>query len=327
MKRRTFLRLAAGTLAVPTITAAGSISARATDYPTRPVRIIVGFAAGGGTDIVARLIGQSLSERLGQPFVIENRPGAATNLATDFVVNAPADGYTLLLADGSAAINATLYNNLNFNFIRDIAPVAGIIRVANIMVVNSTFPAKTVAEFIAYAKANPGTLNTGSGGKGDPPHVSGELFKMMGGVDMLYVPYRGLAAALSDLIAGRLQVIFGTMPSTIGYVQAGTLRALAVTTAARSDLLPDVPAMGEFLPGYEASQWYGIAAPKDTPPTVVEILNREINAAVADPKVKARLVELGGTPLVGAAADFGRHIVAETEKWRQVVKFSGASAD
>jgi tripartite-type tricarboxylate transporter receptor subunit TctC len=277
--------------------------------------------------IVARLIGQSLSERLGQPFVIENRPGAATNLATEFVVNAPADGYTLLLADGSAAINATLYNNLNFNFIRDIAPVAGIIRVANIMVVNSTFPTKTVAEFIAYAKANPGTLNTGSGGKGDPPHVSGELFKMMAGVDMLYVPYRGLAAVLSDLIAGRLQVVFGTMPSTIGYVRAGTLRALAVTTAGRSDLLPDVPAMGEFLPGYEASQWYGIAAPKSTPATVVEILNREINAAVADPKVKARLAELGGTPLVGAPADFGKHIVAETEKWREVVKFSGASAD
>jgi tripartite-type tricarboxylate transporter receptor subunit TctC len=327
MRRRTFLRVAAGTLAVPTVSSAGSVSAWAMDYPTRPVRIIVGFAAGGGTDIVARLIGQSLSERLAQPFVIENRPGAATNLATEFVVNAPADGYTLLLADGSAAINATLYNNLNFNFIRDIAPVAGIIRVANIMVVNSAFPTKTVAEFIAYGKANPGTLNTGSGGKGDPPHVSGELFKMMAGVDMLYVPYRGLAAVLSDLIAGRLQVVFGTMPSTIGYVRAGTLRALAVTTAARSELLPDVPAMGEFLPGYEASQWYGIAAPKSTPATVVEILNREINAAVADPKVKARLAELGGTPLVGAPADFGKHIVAETEKWREVVKFSGASAD
>jgi tripartite-type tricarboxylate transporter receptor subunit TctC len=327
MQRRTFLRIGAGTLAVPTLSAAGSFAAWATDYPTRPVRIIVGFAAGGGTDIVARLIGQSLSERLGQPFVIENRPGAATNLATEVVVNAPADGYTLLLADGSAAINATLYNNLNFNFIRDIAPVAGIIRVANIMVVNPTFPARTVPQFIAYAKAHPGALNTGSGGKGDPPHVSGELFKMMAGIDMLYVPYRGLAATLSDLIAGRLQVVFGTMPSTIEYVRAGTLRALAVTSATRSDLLPDVPAMAEFLPGYEASQWYGIAAPKTTPPAVVDILNREINAAVADPKLKARLAELGGTPLVGTPADFGRHIAAETDKWRDVVKFSGASAD
>ena len=325
MKRRTFLRLAAGSLAVPTL--APEASAGATDYPTRPVRIIVGFAAGGGTDIVARLIGQALSERLGQPFVIENRPGAATNLATEVVVNAPADGYTLLLADGSGAINATLYNDLSFNFIRDIAPVAGIIRVANIMVVNSTFPAKTVPQFIAYAKANPGAFNTGSGGKGDPPHVSGELFKMMAGIDMLYVPYRGLAAALSDLIAGRLQVVFGTMPSTIEYVGAGTLRALAVTTAARSDLLSDIPAMGEFLQGYEASQWYGIAAPKNTPPAVIDILNRQINAAVADAKLKVRLAELGGTPLVGAPADFGRHIAAETEKWRDVVKFSGASAD
>jgi tripartite-type tricarboxylate transporter receptor subunit TctC len=325
MKRRTFLRLGVGTLAVPT--AAGSFAAWASDYPTRPVRIIVGFAAGGGTDIVARLIGQAVSERLGQAFVIENRPGAATNLATEVVVNAAADGYTLLLADGSAAINATLYNNLNFNFFRDIAPVAGIVRVANIMVVNPAFPATTVPQFIAYAKANPGALNTGSGGKGDPPHVSGELFKMMAGIDMLYVPYRGLAATLSDLIAGRLQVVFGTMPSTIEYVRAGTLRALAVTTAARSDLLPDVPAMAEFLPGYEASQWYGIAAPKNTPRAVVDVLNREINAAVADPKVKARLAELGGTPLVGTPADFARHIAAETEKWRGVVKFSGASAD
>jgi tripartite-type tricarboxylate transporter receptor subunit TctC len=325
MKRRTFLRLGVGTLAVPT--AAGSFAAWASDYPTRPVRIIVGFAAGGGTDIVARLIGQAVSERLGQAFVIENRPGAATNLATEVVVNAAADGYTLLLADGSAAINATLYNNLNFNFFRDIAPVAGIVRVANIMVVNPAFPATTVPQFIAYAKANPGALNTGSGGKGDPPHVSGELFKMMAGIDMLYVPYRGLAATLSDLIAGRLQVVFGTMPSTIEYVRAGTLRALAVTTAARSDLLPDVPAMAEFLPGYEASQWYGIAAPKNTPRAVVDVLNREINAAVADPKVKARLAELGGTPLVGTPADFARHIAAETEKWREVVKFSGASAD
>ncbi len=289
------------------------------------MRIIVGFAAGGGTDIVARLIGQALSEQLGQPFVIENRPGAATNLATDIVVHAPADGYTLLLADGSAAINATLYNDLNF--IRDIAPVAGIIRVANVMVVNPAFPAKTVPQFIAYAKAHPGEINTGSGGKGDPPYVSGELFKMMAGIDMLYVPYRGLAPVFSDLIGGRLQVVFGTMPSSIGYIRAGALRALTVTTATRSDLLPDVPTMAEFLPGYEASQWYGIGAPKNTPATFIDMLNKEIDAAVADPKIKARLAELGGTSLLGSPADFGGHIAAETAKWVKVVKFSGASAE
>jgi tripartite-type tricarboxylate transporter receptor subunit TctC len=323
VSRRKFLRAAAGAAAIP----GAARSAFASDYPTRPVRIIVGFAAGGGTDIVARLIGQVLSERLGQPFVVENRPGAATNLATDIAVHAPADGYTLLLADGSAAINATLYNDLNFNFIRDIAPVAGIIRVANVMVVKPEFPAKTVPQFITYAKAHPGEINTGSGGKGDPPYVSGELFKMMTGIDMLYVPYRGLAPVFTDLVGGRLQVVFGTMPSTIGYVRAGTLRALAVTTATRSDLLPDVPAMAEFLPGYEASQWYGIGAPKNTPATIVDTLNKEINAAVADPNVKARLAELGGTPLVGSPADFARHIAAETAKWEKVVKFSGASAD
>ncbi len=323
ISRRKFLSAAAGAAVIPS-------AARSTsdpDYPTRPVRIIVGFAAGGGTDIVARLIGQALSERLGQPFVIENRPGAATNLATDVVVHAPADGYTLLLADGSAAINATLYNDLNFNFIRDIAPVAGIIRVANVMVVKPSFPAQTVPQFITYAKAHPGEINTGSGGKGDPPYVSGELFKMMAGIDMLYVPYRGLAPVFTDLIGGRLQVVFGTMPSTIGYVRTGALRALAVTTATRSDLLPDVPAMAEFLPGYEASQWYGIGAPKNTPATIVDRLNKEINAAVADPNIKMRLRELGGTPLVGGPAGFGSHIAAETAKWEKVVKFSGASAD
>jgi tripartite-type tricarboxylate transporter receptor subunit TctC len=323
LSRRKFLHAAAGTAIGPGFASVASAS----DYPTRAVRIIVGFAAGGGTDIVARLIGQALSERLGQPFVIENRPGAATNLATEVVVHAPADGYTLLLADGSAAINATLYNDLNFNFIRDIAPVAGIIRVANVMEVNPTFPATTVPQFIAYAKAHPGELNTGSGGKGDPPHVSGELFKMMTGIDMLYVPYRGLAPVLTDLIGGRLQVVFGTMPSSIEYVRAGALRALAVTTATRSDLLPDVPAMAEFLPGYEASQWYGIGAPKNTPAAIIDLLNKEINAAVADPKIEARLAELGGTPLVGSPVDFGRHIAAETAKWEKVVKFSGASAD
>jgi tripartite-type tricarboxylate transporter receptor subunit TctC len=323
ISRRKFLGAAAGAAVIPSAARSASDS----DYPTRPVRIIVGFAAGGGTDIVARLIGQVLSERLGQPFVIENRPGAATNLATDLVVRAPADGYTLLLADGSAAINATLYNDLNFNFIRDIAPVAGIIRVANVMVVKPAFPAQTVPQFITYAKAHPGEINTGSGGKGDPPYVSGELFKMMTGIDMLYVPYRGLAPVFTDLIGGRLQVVFGTMPSTIGYVSTGALRALAVTTATRSDLLPDVPAMAEFLPGYEASQWYGIGAPKNTPATIVDRLNKEINAAVADPNVKMRLGELGGTPLVGSPADFGRHIAAETAKWEKVVKFSGASAD
>jgi tripartite-type tricarboxylate transporter receptor subunit TctC len=323
LPRRKFLHLAAGAAALPAV----SRIASAQSYPTRPVRIIVGYAAGGGVDIVARLIGQWLSERLGQPFVIENRPGAATNIGTEAVVRAPADGYTLLLADAAAAINATLYDKLNFNFIRDIAPVAGIIRVANVMEVNPSFPAKTVPEFIGYAKANPGKINFASGGNGAPPHVSGELFKMMTGVDIVHIPYRGLAPALTDLIGGQVQVMFGTMPPSIEYIRAGRLRALAVTTATRSAALPDIPTVGEFVPGYEASTWYGVGAPKNTPAEAIEKLNKEINVAFADPKMKARLADLGGIPLPGSPADFGMLIANETDKWGKVVKFSGAKPD
>jgi tripartite-type tricarboxylate transporter receptor subunit TctC len=323
LPRRTFLQLAAGAAALPVV----SRIARAQTYPSRPVRIVVGFAAGGGVDIVARLIGQWLSERLGQQFVIENRPGAATNIGTEAVVRAPADGYTLLLADASAAINATLYDKLNFNFIRDIAPVAGIIRVANVMEVNPSFPAKTVPEFIGYAKANPGKINFASGGNGAPPHVSGELFKMMTGVDIVHIPYRGLAPALTDLIGGQVQVMFGTMPPSIEYIRAGKLRALAVTTAMRSAALPDIPTVGEFVSGYEASTWYGVGAPKNTPSEIVEKLNKEINAGLFDPKLKARLADFGGTVLVGSPADFGKLIAEETEKWGKVVRFANIKAE
>jgi len=323
LPRREFLHLVTGAAALPTV----SRFAWAQAYPTRPVRIVVGFAAGGGVDIVARLIGQWLSERLGQQFVIENRPGAATNIGTEAVVRAPADGYTLLLADASAAINATLYDKLNFNFISDIAPVAGIIRVANVMEVNPSFPAKTVPEFIGYAKANPRKINFASGGSGAPPHVSGELFKMMTGVDIVHIPYRGLAPALTDLIGGQVQVMIGTMPPSIEYIRAGKLRALAVTTTMRSAALPDIPTVGEFVPGYEASTWYGVGAPKNTSSEIVEKLNREINAGLADPKLKARLADLGGTTLAGSPGDFGKLIADETEKWAKVVKFSGAKPD
>jgi tripartite-type tricarboxylate transporter receptor subunit TctC len=316
LPRRRFLQLATGAAALPAV--AGI--ARAQAYPNRPVRIVVGFAAGGGVDIIARLIGQHLSERLGQPFIVENRPGAGTNIGTEAVVDASPDGYTLLLANAANAINATLYGHLNFNFIGDIAPVAGIMRVANVMVVNPAFPAKTVPEFIAYAKANPGKLNMASGGKGDAPHMSGELFKMMAGVDIVYVPYRGLAPALTDLLGGQVQVIFGTMPSSIEYIRAGKLRALAVTTAMRSELLPDVPTLDDFLPGYEASQWYGIGAPKHTAVDIVEKLNTEVNAALADPNIRTRLVDLGGTMLPGSPADFGQLIADETRKWAKVIK-------
>jgi tripartite-type tricarboxylate transporter receptor subunit TctC len=317
--RRQFLHLAAGAAAFP----AASRVARAQSYPTRPVRIVVGYAAGGGTDLVARLMGQWLSERLGQQFVIENRTGAATNIGTEAVAHAPADGYTLLLAHTANAINATLYEKLNFNFIRDITPVAGIMRVFNVMVVNPSLPAKTVPEFITYAKANPGKINMASGGAGGPDHISGELFKMMAGVNMVHVAYRGQSPALTDLLAGQVQVTFSTPTSSIEYIRAGALRALAVTTTARSEALPEVPTVGEFLPGFEASQWYGVGAPRNTPAEIIDKLNKEINAGLANPKLKARLADLGGTVLPGSPADFGTLIVEETTKWAKVVKFAG----
>ncbi len=321
--RRRFLELAVGVTALPA--AARIASAQA--YPTRPVRIVVGYAAGGGTDLVARLMGQWLSERLGQQFVIENRTGAATNIGTEAVVRTPADGYTLLLAHTANAINATLYEKLNFNFIRDITPVAGIIRVPGVMVVNPSLPAKTVLEFIAYAKANPGKINMASGGAGGPDHMSGELFKAMTGVNMIHVPYRGLSPALSDLLAGQVQVIFSSLPAAIEYIRADKLRALAVTTATRFEGAPDIPTVGDVVPGYEASQWYGVGVPKNTPVEIVDELNKEINAGLANPKLRAQLADLGGTALPGSAADFGKLIVEETEKWAKVVKFSGAKPD
>jgi tripartite-type tricarboxylate transporter receptor subunit TctC len=301
--------------------------ASALDYPARPVRIVVGYAAGGGTDIVARLVGQWLSERLGQQFFIENRTGAATNIGTEAVVRAPADGYTLLLAQAANAINATFYEKLNFNFIRDITPVAGIMRVPNVMVVNPLLPAKTVPEFIAYAKANPGKINMATGGAGGPDHMCGELFKMMTGVNMVHVAYRGQSPALTDLLGGQVQVTFSTPPSSIEYIRAGKLRALAVTSATRDAALPDVPTLGEFVPGYEASGWYGIGAPKNTPVEIVDKLNKEINAALADPEMKGRFADLGGTVLAGSPTDFRKLIAADTEKWAKVVRASGAKAD
>ena len=320
--RRGFLHLAAATAAL-----ALSRTARAQAYPSRPIRLIVGFPAGGPTDITARVMAQWLSERLGQQIVIENRAGAGSNLAVEAAVNAPPDGYTLLLVGATNAINATLYEKLNFNFIRDIAPVAGIIRVPLIMEVHPSVPAKTVAEFIAYAKANPGKINMGSGGIGTTLHVSGELFKMMAGVDMLHVPYRGAGPMLTDLLGGQVQVGFDPMPSSIGYVKAGQLRPLAVTTATRSEALPDAPIIADFIPGYEASTWYGVGARKSTPADIVDRLNKEINVGLADPKLKARFTDLGGIMLTGSATEFAAFIAEETEKWAKVVKFSGAKAE
>jgi tripartite-type tricarboxylate transporter receptor subunit TctC len=321
--RRRFLYLAGAAIAAP----AAARVAWSQTYPTRPMHMVVGFAAGGGADIIARLIGQSLSERLGQQIVVDNRPGAGTNIGTEVVVKAAPDGYTLLLVNSPAAINTTLYDNLSFDFIRDIAPVASIGRVPLVMVVNPSSPAKTVPEFIAYAKANPGKVNMGSGGNGAPDHMSGELFKAMAGVGILHVPYRGVAPAITDLLGGQVQVIFGTMPAVIEFIKSGRLRALAVTTAARSEALPDVPTIGEFVPGYEASQWYGIGAPKSTPAEVIARLNKETNAVLADPKIKARLAELGASVLSGSPADFGKLIADETAKWAKVVKISGAKPD
>jgi len=321
--RRQFLQLAAGATALPTV----SRIAKAQTYPARPVRILVGYTAGGGVDVTARLIGQWLSERLGQPFIVENRPGAGTNIATEAVVRSAPDGYTLLLATGANAINAALYKKLSFDFMHDIAPIGSIVRVTLVVLVNPTFSAKSLPELITYAKANPGKISAASGGVGGPDHVSGELFKIMAGVDMIHVPYRGQAQALSDLLGEQVQVVFSTVPSAIEYVKAGKLRALAVTTATRSELLPDVPTVSEAVPGYEASQWYGVGAPKDTPAGIVDQLNREINAALADAGMKARFADLGCATLSGSPADFGRLIAADTEKWAKVIRTANIKAD
>ena len=318
LPRRKFLRLAAGAAA---LTAARTATAQT--YPARPVRIIVGFAAGGAADIAARLMGQWLSERLGQPFVIENRLGAGGNIATEAVAGASPDGYTLLLVNPGAAINASIYDKLNYDFIRDIAPVASIIRVANVMQVNPSVPANTVPEFIAYAKANPDKISMGSAGVGSSNHVSGELFKMLAGVRMVHVPYRGAAPALTDLIGGQVQALFSAVTSSIETIKAGKVRALAVTTATRSEALPDLPTVGDFVPGYEASNWWGVGVPKNTPAAIVDKLNKEINAALADPKMKARFAEIGGEVLPGSPSDFGKFILEETQKWEKVVKFAG----
>lgn len=309
------------------VTLAAAAPASAQDYPTRPVRFVVGYPAGGSTDILARLIGQYLSEKLGQQFVVENKPGAGNNIGTDMVVKADPDGYTLLLVNPANAINATLYEKLTFNFIRDIAPVAGLIRVPNVLEVHPSVPVNTVPELIAYAKANPGKLNIASSGAGTSIHMSGELFKMMTGTSMQHIAYRGSAPMLIDLIAGQVQLTFDNMPSSIQHIRDGKLRALAVTTAARSDALPNVPVVGDFVPGYEASAWFGVGVPKGTPQAIVDKLNREINAAMNDPKIKAKLIDMGGQLMPGSPADFGKTVADETEKWAKVVKFSGAKAE
>jgi tripartite-type tricarboxylate transporter receptor subunit TctC len=317
--RRHFLKLAGGVAAAP----AFPLVASALDYPTRPVRIIAGFAAGGGVDITARLIGQWLNDRLGQAFVVENRTGAGGNIGTEAVVNVAPDGYTLLLATVPNAVNASLFEKLKFNFIRDIAPVAGIIRVPMVILLHPSVPIKTVPELISYAKANPGKISMASAGNGSAPHMAGELFKMMAGVDMLHIPYRGQGSALTDLLGGQVQVLFATAPGTAEYIATGRLRALAVTSATRAQVLPELPPVGDFVPGYDTSQWYGLSAPANTPAEIVDKLNREINAAIADPGMKARLAALGGEPLPGSPADFGRLIAEETEKWAKVVRAGG----
>jgi tripartite-type tricarboxylate transporter receptor subunit TctC len=319
LPRRAFLHLAAGAAALPAVSRFASAQA----YPTRPVRMIVGFAPGGPADILARLIGQWLSERLGQPIVIENRPGAGSNIAAGAVVHSPADGYTLLLVTNPQAINASLYDKLDFDVIRDIAPVAAIDREPFVMLVHPSFPANTIPEFIAYAKANTGKLNMASAGNGTASHVSGELFKMMARIDLMHVPYRGGSPALIDLIGGRVQVTFLPTAGTIEYIRSGTLRALAVTTATRSEALPDVPTVGDFLPGYESSAWFGVGAPRNTPADIVETLNKEINAGLADSTIKTALGNFGGTILAGSPGKFGRLIAEETEKWTKVVRFAG----
>ena len=316
---RQFLKLAA----VVAAAAAVPQFASALDYPTRPVRIIAGFAAGGGVDVTARLIGQWLTDRLGQSFVIENRPGAGGNIGTEAVVNAAPDGYTLLLATVPNAVNASLYEKLNFNFIRDIVPVAGVIRVPMVILLNPSVPAATVAEFISYAKANPDKVNMASAGNGSAPHMAGELFKMMAGVNLVHVPYRGQGPALTDLLGGQVQVLFAATPGTTEYITTGKLRALAVTSASRAEMLPELRTVAEFVPGYEASQWYGIGVPRNTPVEIVDKLNKEINAAIADPGMKARFAAIGGEPLPGSPAEFGKLISEETEKWGRVVRAAG----
>jgi tripartite-type tricarboxylate transporter receptor subunit TctC len=323
LPRRTFLYLSAGAVALPAV----SRFAWAQTYPTRPVRLIVPFGPAGGTDITARLIGQWLSERLGQQFLIENRPGAGSNIGTEAVVRAAPDGYTLGLFGAPSAINATLYDKLNFNFVRDIAPVAAIVSFPYIMVVNPSVPAKTLPEFIAYAKANPGKINMASVGSGSTPHVNGEQFKVMTGTNLVHVPYRSVAAVMTDLLSGQVQLYFGTTAASLEYVRTGKLRALAVTIERRLDALPDIPAVAEFVPGYEASGWFGVGAPRDTPVEIIDKLNKEINAGVADPKMKTRLADLGGIALTASPSDFGKLIVEETEKWGKVVKFAGVKAD
>jgi tripartite-type tricarboxylate transporter receptor subunit TctC len=314
--RRQLLHLAACAAALPAV----SRIANAQTYPTRPVHLVVGFAAGGPLDILERIIGQWLSERFGRQFVVDNRPGAAGNIATEIVVNASADGYTLLGMGASNTINATLYENLKFNFNRDIAPVAAIMRTTILLLVNPSFPAKSVPEFIAYAKANPGKINMGSGGTGSSSHMAGELFKTMAGVNMVHVPYRGEALALNDLMGGQIQMMFGTMTSSIEFIRAGKLRALAVTTNTRSEVLPDIPTVGDFVAGYEASGMTGVGAPKNTPTEIIDKLNNEINAGLADPKIKARFADLGGTPLAGSPAAYGKLLAAETEKWAEMIR-------
>jgi tripartite-type tricarboxylate transporter receptor subunit TctC len=323
LPRRRFLQLVAAGVALPAV----SRIATAQPYPARPVRIILGFGAGGSPDITARLMAQWLSERFGQQFIIENRPGAGGNIAAEAALRASADGYTLLGVAAANAVSATLYDKLNFDLVRDVAPVAGIVRGPQVMEVNPSFPATTVPEFIAYAKANPGKINMASTGSGNLSHVSGELFKMMSGVSMLHVPYRGAAPALTDLISGQVHVMFDAMPSSIEHIKAGKLRPLAVTTATRWEGLPDVPTVGDFVPGYETSVWSGLGAPRNTPAEIVDTLNKEINAGLAHPRIKARLADLGSTPLPGSPTDFAKLIADETEKWAKVVKFSGAKPD
>jgi tripartite-type tricarboxylate transporter receptor subunit TctC len=323
LSRRSFLHLAAGASALPAVCRI----ARAQAYPSRPIRIVVPYVAGGPAELLARLFGQWLSERLGQPFIVENRAGAGGNIGTEVVVRAAPDGYTLLLVTTANAVNASLYPKLNYDFIREIAPVAGLIRVPAVLEVNPAVPAKSVPEFIAYAKANPGKLNMGSAGIGTIQHVTGELFKMMANIDMLHVPYRGQAPAMTDLLGGQVQVMFDGMAASIGHIKGGAVRALAVTTAKRAEALPDLPTVGDFLPGFEASAWYGVAAPGNTPSEVIDKLNKEINAAFAAPTIKVRLSELGGAVLAGSPAAFGKVIAEETEKWRKVVLAANIRAE